>query len=127
MVSTIQEVTLVKPTSGGQARNSTREFRQFLGIAKGSLAELETLIILSQSLGFLTKENLEMPSGYDDFTERAAIGYAGGTEQQRANRAILRKAMEADGFKVYQAEWWHYDFQICPENRILAKPFSDIK
>lgn len=74
-----------------------------------------------------TKENLEMPSRYDDFTERAAIDYAGGTEQQRANRAILRKAMEADGFKVYQAEWWHYDFQICPENRILDKPFSDIK
>jgi len=41
----------------GQARNSTGEFLQFLGIAKGSLAELETLIILSQNLNFLNKEN----------------------------------------------------------------------
>jgi len=74
-----------------------------------------------------TKENLEMPSGYDDFTERAAINYAGGTEQQRKNRSILRQAMEADGFKVYSAEWWHYDFQNCPESRILDIPFSEIK
>ena len=43
----------------GQARNSTGEFRQFLGIAKGSLSELETLLILSQKLAFLTKENSE--------------------------------------------------------------------
>jgi len=74
-----------------------------------------------------TKENLEMPSEYDDFTERAAIDYAGGTQQQRKNRAILQKAMEADGFKVYPAEWWHYDFQNCPESRILNIQFSEIK
>jgi four helix bundle protein len=37
----------------GQARNSTGEFKQFLGISKGSLAELETLLILSNSLGYL--------------------------------------------------------------------------
>lgn len=43
----------------GQARNSTGEFRQFLGIAKGSLAELETLIILSTNLGFLVQEKSE--------------------------------------------------------------------
>ncbi|MBK8701517.1 MAG: four helix bundle protein [Saprospiraceae bacterium] len=43
----------------GQARNSTGEFRHFLGIAKGSLAELETLIILSQNLAFLMQEKSE--------------------------------------------------------------------
>jgi|SRR5581483_1270370 len=41
----------------GQARNSTGEFLQFLGIAKGSLAELETLIMLSHELKFMNKEN----------------------------------------------------------------------
>ncbi|MDZ7743460.1 MAG: four helix bundle protein [Bacteroidota bacterium] len=41
----------------GQARNSTREFIQFLGIAKGSLAELETLIILCRNLDLMNKEN----------------------------------------------------------------------
>jgi D-alanyl-D-alanine dipeptidase len=42
-----------------------------------------------------TKENLEMPTDFDDFTERAAIDYSGGTEQQRKNRETLRKAMES--------------------------------
>jgi four helix bundle protein len=43
----------------GQARNSTGEFIQFLGIAKGSLAELETQIMLSHELKYFSKENSE--------------------------------------------------------------------
>ncbi len=74
-----------------------------------------------------TKENLDMPTEYDDFTEKAAIDYAGANETQKKNREILRKAMESDGFKVYAAEWWHYDFQNCPESRILDIQFSEIK
>lgn len=45
----------------GQARQHTGEFRQFLFIALGSIAELETQIIISQRLGFLSEtiaENL---------------------------------------------------------------------
>lgn len=72
-------------------------------------------------------ENLEMPTDFDDFTERASIGYNGATKQQKRNREILRGAMESDGFKVYPAEWWHYDFQQCPESRILDIRFSEIK
>ncbi len=74
-----------------------------------------------------TGENLDMPTDFDDFTEKAAINYAGATQLQKKNREILRKAMEADGFKIYPAEWWHFDFQSCPENRILDIQFSEIK
>ena len=38
----------------GQARQSKIEFRRFLRIARGSLAELETQVELSVRLGFLT-------------------------------------------------------------------------
>jgi len=41
----------------GQSRNTTGEFSQFLGIAKGSIAELQTLILLSANLDFLTQKN----------------------------------------------------------------------
>lgn len=74
-----------------------------------------------------TGKNLDMPTNFDDFTPRAAIDYNDATEQQRTNREILRKVVEANGFKVYSAKWWHYDFQNCPESRILNIPFSEIK
>ena len=41
----------------GQARLHTGEFRQFLGIAKGSLAELETQLMIAQNLGYLVDAN----------------------------------------------------------------------
>lgn len=43
----------------GQARNSRGEFRQFLGIAQGSLAELETLLIISGNLNYLNSQKRE--------------------------------------------------------------------
>ncbi len=39
----------------GQARFTPGEFRQFLGIARGSLAELETQLIIAEKLGYLTE------------------------------------------------------------------------
>ena len=42
----------------GQGRNSSKEFRQFLAIALGSLAELETQVIIAKEIGYLTGENL---------------------------------------------------------------------
>jgi four helix bundle protein len=36
----------------GHERQTTGEFRQFLGIAKGSLGEVETLILLAKDMGY---------------------------------------------------------------------------
>ena len=44
----------------GQARHGTGEFLQFLGVARGSLAELETLVILCGNLNFFPKETVEV-------------------------------------------------------------------
>ena len=43
----------------GQARNSTGEFKQFLGVSKGSLAETETLLLLSKDLDLISSIDLE--------------------------------------------------------------------
>lgn len=42
----------------GAGRNNPKEFRQFLGIALGSACELESQLVVSQKLDFISEENL---------------------------------------------------------------------
>ena len=42
----------------GAERNATGEFLQFLGIASGSLAEVETFLILAERLGMVTQDKI---------------------------------------------------------------------
>ena len=44
----------------GQARKHTAEFRQFLYISLGSLAELDTQIIISEKLEYLNEEDASL-------------------------------------------------------------------
>lgn len=48
-------VSIPSNIAEGQARHTSREFRHFLSIAKGSLAELETQLIIAENLGYLTE------------------------------------------------------------------------
>ena len=43
----------------GQARNSTKEFVNFLSISRGSLAELETQFMICVRLKYLTQSQIE--------------------------------------------------------------------
>ena len=47
-------VSIPSNIAEGHARLSTAEFQRFISIAMGSIAELETQIVLSADLGFLT-------------------------------------------------------------------------
>jgi len=69
---------------------------------------------------------VEMPSGYDEMSERAYPTYAGGTAEQRRLRDLLRSAMAAEGFTVYQFEWWHFDYKDWREYGIQNVRFQDI-
>jgi D-alanyl-D-alanine dipeptidase len=68
-----------------------------------------------------------MPSAYDEMTERSHINYTGGTDEQRRLRDLLRSAMEAEGFVIYEPEWWHYDYKDWKEYPILNIGFSEIR
>ena len=54
---------------------------------------------------------IRMTGGYDEMTDRSFPLYPGGTSLQRWHRDLLRHAMEAQGFTVYEAEWWHFDYK----------------
>jgi four helix bundle protein len=45
----------------GHARQSTKEFLQFIAIALGSLAELETQLLIAARLGYLEESRLQSP------------------------------------------------------------------
>lgn len=47
----------------GQARKAPAEFRRFLHIALGSLAEVDTQLVLAQEFNYLSKEDVD---GIDD-------------------------------------------------------------
>ena len=73
-----------------------------------------------------TGRPLAMPSGYDEFSERAHPDYSGGTAEQRANRDLLRAAMEAEGFTVYELEWWHFDYRDAERYPVLNVGFDKL-
>jgi CubicO group peptidase (beta-lactamase class C family)/D-alanyl-D-alanine dipeptidase len=73
-----------------------------------------------------TGKPVDMPSTYDETSDRAFANYPGGTSLQRWHRALLRRAMEAEGFTVYHAEWWHFDYKGWSDYPILNIPYTDI-
>lgn len=73
-----------------------------------------------------TGQPLEMPSEYDEFSERAHPNYAGGPEEPRKRREQLRSAMEREGFAVYEFEWWHFDYRDWQKYRVLDVDFAEM-
>jgi D-alanyl-D-alanine dipeptidase len=69
---------------------------------------------------------VEMPSVYDEMSERSRPDYPGGTPDRRAHRDLLRAAMEREGFTVFESEWWHFDYRDWHEYPILNVPFERI-
>lgn len=73
-----------------------------------------------------TGQPVEMPSRYDEFSTRAYADFVGGTTEQRERRAVLRQAMEAEGFTVYAEEWWHFDYRDYARYPIGTKTFTEL-
>lgn len=69
---------------------------------------------------------VQMVSTYDETTDRASADYPGGTSLQRWQRHALREAMETEGFTVYPAEWWHFDYQDWRSYPIMNVRFEKI-
>jgi D-alanyl-D-alanine dipeptidase len=73
-----------------------------------------------------TGQAVEMVSGYDEFSHRAYPEYPGGTSLQRWYRRLLRQAMEAEGFRVFESEWWHFDYKEWRQYPIGTTTFEMI-
>ncbi len=67
------------------------------------------------------KSELDMGTGYDNFTDSAHQDYNNLSEMVLKNRALLRSTMLANGFKIFDTEWWHY---FWGEGNFSALDFS---
>lgn len=73
-----------------------------------------------------TGKPVEMTGRYDEMSTRSYADFPGGTSRQRALRAILRTAMEAQGFTVYPQEWWHFDYKDYASYGIGTVTFTEL-
>ena len=55
---------------------------------------------------------IEMPTAFDDFSEKAMRTYIGISEEAKNNSIFLEKLMEKEGFIPYKNEWWHFSDKI---------------
>jgi D-alanyl-D-alanine dipeptidase len=55
-----------------------------------------------------TGKELDMGTGFDDFSEKASHDYSRLSTQVLANRQLLNNVMKKHGFIALESEWWHY-------------------
>ena len=61
-------VSIPSNIAEGQTRNSPKEFRQFLSISLGSVAELETQLIIAKAIGYIEEAINELLQSTDSIT-----------------------------------------------------------
>ena len=71
-------------------------------------------------------KELEMPTGFDDFTVKAHRNYTGASAQAKKNRKLLEDAMKKYGFIPLPTEWWHFDAPGWDKFVILDVSFGAI-
>ncbi len=77
------------------------------GHSRGSTVDL-TLFDMT------TEKEADMGGSFDYFGELSHPDYTGITEEQYANRMLLREAMMNHGFKPLVEEWWHFTLENEP-------------
>lgn len=57
----------------------------------------------------LDGSSVEMPTGFDNFSEKARITYDGCSKTEIKDRELLASVMVRHGFERLNCEWWHFD------------------
>lgn len=67
---------------------------------------------------------VEMPSEFDDFSERAHRDFSDAPAIALAHRGVLQRAMEAENFIGLANEWWHFDHADWQAYPVIDLPFD---
>jgi D-alanyl-D-alanine dipeptidase len=71
-------------------------------------------------------KEVQMPTGFDDFSLKAGHHYQGLPDQAIRNRELLKGLMEKAGFVPLPEEWWHYDDENWMQFDIMDVRFQDL-
>lgn len=71
----------------GQGRSTTRDFFHFLGMANGSLKEVETQVFIAQRLGYIDKNILKMALGNTNEIGRLLNGLSNSLRKKLSHRS----------------------------------------
>ncbi|MCY7321633.1 MAG: D-alanyl-D-alanine dipeptidase [Phormidesmis sp. CAN_BIN36] len=71
-------------------------------------------------------KELEMPTGFDDFSDRAHRTYNNVSKAAKANRQTLEAAMVKYGFVPLEFEWWHFDAKDWEQSPLMDVSFEAI-
>lgn len=103
------------------------QYRDFIATpATGSVHNRGCAVDLTL-LDLASGDELPMPSGYDEFSERSYPTYMRADPAVLANRDLLRALMEAQGFAVHPHEWWHFDHCAWRNYPVLNIDFEDLR
>lgn len=67
---------------------------------------------------------LEMPTAFDDFSDRAHRTSRDATPKALANRQLLEDVMSRHGFVGLDTEWWHFDFKENAQFPLSDEPME---
>lgn len=101
-----------------------RDERYVANPAKGSKHNRGAALDLT----LVTKDGkeLEMPTEYDNFTEKAHQNYSDLPPLVMKNRALLRSIMEKHGFAGASTEWWHFNDVEWKRFEVLDIPLEKL-
>ena len=72
-------------------------------------------------------EELDMGTGFDNFTDSAHHDFINLPAKVLENRLLLKKTMEKYGFKALDTEWWHYSWPNDRNYEVLDLEFKELR
>jgi D-alanyl-D-alanine dipeptidase len=77
-------------------------------------------------LNLQTGKELDMGTGFDNFSDTAHHNFKQLPNEVLRNRDLLKSVMEKNGFLPFDTEWWHYSLPNPSVYEIMDIPFKEM-
>ncbi|MBS1656448.1 MAG: M15 family metallopeptidase, partial [Bacteroidetes bacterium] len=106
--------------------NLIKDERYVADPSKGSGHNRGTAVDLT-IIDLKTGNELNMGTGFDNFTDSAHQSFTNLPEDILQNRKLLNSVMEANGFIPLSTEWWHFYWNKAGDFELLDIPFKKLR